>query len=1257
MKFIFEKKTSLFYILSVITLTTVLFFYFLNSQKAIESGDIMLHSQEVIGKNNKVLFGIINLETGYRGFLLSGDEKFLETYTNSKAETYIDIDRLTALTKENPLQQSNIIILKKDLRDRIIFTEKYIDQKRNKLLNNSDKIAIIEKGKNLTDKIRKTITNINNEEFRLFALRKLENEKNNDFSEILFLLLILFIVTIFFLTSIIIKKQKEKNIQLEKVTANQKLASQYSLSLIEASLDPLVTISTKGKIMDTNQATVNITGVNRKELIGSDFFGYFTEPQKAREVYQEVFAKGSVADSPLTLRHTKGKLTDVLFNGSVYKDEKGNILGVVIVARDIAEQKWALDLRIANKELAFQNVEKEKRANELGIANKELAFQSVEKEKRANELSVINEKLANQNKERENRADELIIANEELAYQNKEREYRATELVIANEELAFQNKIKEKRAAELVIANKELAYQNDEKEKRAAELNIANKELAYQNDEKEKRAAELIIANKELAFQNEEKERRAAELDVANKELLFQNDEKEKRAAELVIANKELLFQNKEKIKRADELVIADIELNFQNKEKVKREIANKELEALSYSAKLASQYSLSLIEASRDPLVTISPEGKITDMNEATVNITGMTREELINSDFFDYFTEQQKAREVYQEVFKKGSVADAPLTLRNKNGKLTDVLFNGSIYKDDNENVLGVVIVARDVTDQKRIATELIEAKVFAELATGIAEEEKRNAEKATIIAENAVKAKQQFLSNMSHEIRTPMNAIIGFTKVVLKTNLSEKQKEYLSAIKMSGDALIVLINDILDLAKVDAGKMTFENLPFKLSSSISAMLHVFETKIQEKNLELVTVYDDSIPKLVLGDPVRLHQIILNLVSNAIKFTSKGKITVSIQMINEDDKSVTIEFSVTDTGIGIEENKIDTVFDDFQQATSDTSRLYGGTGLGLAIVKRLVEPQGGTITVKSKINEGSTFSFILNFQKTTIESGVETEILELDPKINSIKVLVVEDMPLNQLLMTTLLDDFGFERDIAENGKVAIEKLESDSYDVILMDIQMPVMNGFEATKYIRNTMKLKIPIIALTADVTTVDLAKCKEVGMDDYIAKPVDEHILYSKISDLVKRRKQIKGKESESVSIKESESESEVETKKSKCINLDYLKIRTKSNPRLMMEMISIYLQQTPPLLSTMKQSMADNNWPLLSAAVHKIIPSFSIMGISDHYENMAKNIQESANKEQITREIKEMVLQIDAICIQACEELEKEFNIIKNTIS
>ncbi len=658
---------------------------------------------------------------------------------------------------------------------------------------------------------------------------------------------------------------------------------------------------------------------------------------------------------------------------------------------------------------------------------------------------------------------------------------------------------------------------------------------------------------------------------------------------------------------------------------------------------KLLSSYSLSLIEANRDPLFTINALGKITDMNNASVKITEVSRVKMIGSDFYDYFTEPEKAKEGYQHIFENGSVEDFPLTMKDKG--LTDVLFNGSVYKDERGIVIGAVVVARVITEQKRIEKELTESMQFAEQARMNAEDAKIKAESATQIAENAMKAKQQFLSNMSHEIRTPMNAIIGFTKVLLKTDLSAKQKEYLTAIKMSGDSLIVLINDILDLAKVDSGKMTFEKTPFKMETSISAMLNLFETKIQEKNLSLIKEYDSKIPRTLLGDPARLHQIILNLVSNAVKFTSSGTIKMSTRLLSEDAENATIEFSISDTGIGITNIKLDKIFENFQQASSVTSRLYGGTGLGLAIVKKLVESQGGVINVKSKIDVGSTFSFVLTFQKTTSEVENIIENIEVNKDLNNISVLVVEDIALNQLLMKTLLDDFGFKRDIAANGKIAIEKLKVQSYDIVLMDLQMPEMNGFDATEYIRNTLHLSIPIIALTADVTTVDLAKCKSVGMNDYIAKPVDERLLYNKIVEYVY---QTETKNQTNISKKE-------EIKFTKCVNLGYLMDRTKSDRNLMMEMISIYLKQTPPLIQTMKQSLHSQDWDSLYSSAHKIIPSFAIMGMSVDFENMAKKIQEHASLQKESEDIAEMVFKIENICSQACKELEEEYSRLQNS--
>jgi len=502
-------------------------------------------------------------------------------------------------------------------------------------------------------------------------------------------------------------------------------------------------------------------------------------------------------------------------------------------------------------------------------------------------------------------------------------------------------------------------------------------------------------------------------------------------------------------------------------------------------------------------------------EANNAFLNLLGYTREDLIsgNINWLKYTPPEHHIND-YDAIEKAKSMKVSPpyeKEILRKDGKRISIIKARAIINKDEIMSVFVDITERKLTEQKLIAfsEELIEAKVIAEMATVFAEDEKTKAETATEIAEHALMAKQQFLSNMSHEIRTPMNAIIGFTKVLIKTDLNEKQSEYLEAIKSSGDTLIVLINDILDLAKVNAGKMTFINSPFNIIESINTILHLFETKIQESNLGLVKEYAARIPKILLGDSVRLHQILINLLSNAIKFTVKGKITVSVNILKEDDDKVTLEIKVADTGIGIPSDKIANIFKNFEQAYTVTSSLYGGTGLGLAIVKQLVERQGGTISVKSKIDEGSTFSFILSFQKTNDVVVLENRTEQFETEIKPVNVLVVEDVKLNQLLMRTLLDDFKFNWDIADNGKIAIEKLESNSYDIILMDLQMPIMNGFEATEHIRRTMHLQIPIIALTADVTTVDLEKCKALGMNDYVSKPVDEKLLYSKILSLVK----------------------------------------------------------------------------------------------------------------------------------------------------
>ncbi len=631
-----------------------------------------------------------------------------------------------------------------------------------------------------------------------------------------------------------------------------------------------------------------------------------------------------------------------------------------------------------------------------------------------------------------------------------------------------------------------------------------------------------------------------------------------------------------------------------------------------------------SFLESVPDAIVIVNKEGNILFVNKQTEEMFGYHRNEIISNKIEllmpTRFKEVHPSHRVefvnHPKTRKMGE--GMQLFAQRKNGEEFPVEI--SLSKIDTDDGFMVCSSIRDVSNQKQTEKQLTEA---------------------IIKAENATKSKQQFLSNMSHEIRTPMNAIIGFTKVILRTDLSPKQKEYLNAIKMSGDTLIVLINDILDLAKVDAGKMFFEKEPFKLSLSIATMLHLFETKIQEKNLELIVKYDQNIPEVLVGDAVRLHQIILNLVSNAVKFTSVGKITVSVRKLTEDSENITIEFSVSDTGIGIETKKIDKIFENFQQAHSQTSRIFGGTGLGLAIVKQLVEAQGGSIKVESEVDKGSTFSFVLAFKKGHGVTLLDTEITELvDKDIQDIKILVVEDVELNQLLMKTLLDDFGFDSDIAENGKIAIEKLEKNDYDIILMDLQMPIMNGFQATDYIRNTLKSAIPIIALTADVTTVDIEKCKTVGMNDYIPKPVDENKLYSKIVGLLKKTKPL-------IEFKPNKI---LSSNNLKSIDMSYLNKITKSNPKLIAEMINVYINQTPAVITTIKKSWLAQDLETLKAAVHKLLPTFNIVGIDKKYEEIARKIE----NDPTAIEVENWILDLENVCMKACEELKTELINLKN---
>ena len=575
------------------------------------------------------------------------------------------------------------------------------------------------------------------------------------------------------------------------------------------------------------------------------------------------------------------------------------------------------------------------------------------------------------------------------------------------------------------------------------------------------------------------------------------------------LANEELQSANEEVISSNEELqsLNEELETSKEEIESTSEELttSNHELLARIQEVEELHHYNETILATVHEPMLILDKNMRIKSVNKSFRKTFHVTEQESLGKSLYKMGNNQwniPRLRELLEDIipqnipFHDFEVEHTFPLIGHKT-----MLLNAHRIIQTNQNEELIVLTISDITEVKRLAIELqVEANKVLEIQL----------EKA----EDTVKAKQQFLSSMSHEIRTPMNAVIGFTNILLKTPLNDLQKEYMHAIKVSGDALIVLINDILDLAKVNAGKMTFEENSFNLADSISIMLKLFDFKIKEKNLILQTRYDDNLPQFVVGDPVRLRQIILNLMGNAVKFTNKGTITLSVNLLKQDGETLTLEFVLKDTGIGIPKNKLEKIFNNFEQGHEDTSNSYGGTGLGLAIVKQLVELQGGTVSVKSDIGKGSTFGFILSFKKAEERvERLESPATELEPEVErtlkNIKVLAAEDMMLNQLLIKIIVAEFGFEIDVVDNGKIALERLQQNTYDIILMDLHMPEMNGFEATNYIRNTLHSQIPIIALTADVTTVDGEKCIEMGMNDYISKPIDEKLLYSKMMKYLK----------------------------------------------------------------------------------------------------------------------------------------------------
>ncbi|MEL6673237.1 MAG: response regulator [Bacteroidota bacterium] len=579
---------------------------------------------------------------------------------------------------------------------------------------------------------------------------------------------------------------------------------------------------------------------------------------------------------------------------------------------------------------------------------------------------------------------------------------------------------------------------------------------------------------------------------------------------------------------------------------------------------KSLSQYAMR-VENAADIIAMLDPQTfKILEINPAVTNILGYDNSHLINRGFLDYLHPNtlKEAKETMNQ-FVNGEEERLSLEAQFRNIQHDYIWLKLQIVHRE-----GLLFVnGQDVTAARHFVKEIVQAKEAAEQDR---------------------QAKEQFLANMSHEIRTPMNGIIGLTRLLQETALNDEQAETVKLVAQSSQSLLNIINDILDLSKIESGKFNLEMIDFQIREVVKTVLSLLKPKAEDKGLELTYNVVSDVPEWLIGDPHRINQVLVNLVGNAIKFTSQGKVTIHVKGEKQGNK-YRLRVGVEDTGIGIPADKLAAIFESFSQASDDTSRKFGGTGLGLTISRMLVELHEGKIWVESVLNQGSTFFFELGC-KASKRTGKETQKSDNPFELKGLqgkRILLVDDNKVNRMVGAKSLKRWKIEVHLAEDGKDAVEQCLEESFDAVLMDIQMPEMDGYEAARVIRNpnNPNHKTPIIALTANVMASVIKKSQEAGMDATLTKPFDPLTLYEKLMELI----------SKGHLPQETPQEGKHGIDR---IDLEYLRKLAGGSQHFVNQFLHTFLEQAPVLLNSLREAIQEQENDSFMAAIGRLKQDF-----------------------------------------------------------